>query len=265
MNITVFSLFPEMFPGPLGASILHRASALGLLHVEVVDFREYAQSKHKNVDDTPYGGGAGMLLKPEPIYAAFDGALGPRGAYTGKVLLMSPQGEPFSQSIAAELSEETDLAILCGHYEGFDERIRNLADRELSIGDFVLTGGELPAMVVIDAVCRLLPGVLGEEESHRTDSFADGLLEYPHYTRPRTFQGMDVPETLISGNHEEIRRWRRKESLRRTWQRRGDLLARAALTVEDETFLAEIRQEEKEGKEQDPAGLWTKRRRPKES
>ena len=244
MNITVFTLFPEMFDAPLGASMVKRAQAQGLLRLALVNFRDFAESKHKNVDDEPFGGGAGMLLKPEPLYAAFEAVCGPKGGYGGKVLLMSPQGTPFTQAMACQLATEGDLAILCGHYEGFDERIRRLADAELSIGDYVLTGGELPAMVVIDSVCRLIPGVLGEDASHQADSFSEGLLEHPHYTRPRTFRGMDVPDVLLSGNHEEIRRWRRKESLRRTWQRRRALLAEAPLSAEDQRFLEEIRREE---------------------
>jgi tRNA (guanine37-N1)-methyltransferase len=244
MKITVLTIFPEMLAGPLDASILKRAQDQGLVSFVIVNFREYAESKHKNVDDEPFGGGAGMLLKPEPIYNAFETVVSPKEAYQGKVVLMSPQGVPFTQRIAAELAEEEDLTFICGHYEGFDERIRRLADIELSIGDYVLTGGELPAMVVIDSLCRLIPGVLGEEESHHTDSFAEGILEHPHYTRPREFRGMEAPEVLLSGNHEEIRRWRRKESLRRTWIRRRTLLDTAELTEEDKRFLGEIRREE---------------------
>ena len=246
MKITVFTLFPEMFEGPLDASILKRAREQGLVQLSIINFRDYAVSKHKNVDDEPFGGGAGMLLKPEPIYAAFEAVAGPKERYGGKVILMSPQGVPFSQEIASSLAEEEELLILCGHYEGFDERIRRLADLELSIGDYVLTGGELPAMVIIDSLCRLIPGVLGEDESHRADSFSEGLLEYPHYTRPRTFRGMAVPDVLVSGNHEDIRRWRRKESLRRTWRRRRTLLEAATLTAEDLRMLEEIRREEGE-------------------
>ncbi|MEA4892080.1 MAG: tRNA (guanosine(37)-N1)-methyltransferase TrmD [Peptococcaceae bacterium] len=248
MKITVLTIFPEMFDGPMGASIMKRARQQGLLEFRAVDFREYAFSKHKNVDDEPFGGGAGMLLKPEPIYAALEAVTGSREDYRlrGKVLLMSPQGHPYTQEKARQLSREEELVFICGHYEGFDERIRLLADEELSIGDYVLTGGELPAMVVIDSICRLIPGVLGEEESHQTDSFSEGLLEHPHYTRPRNFRGMEVPEVLFSGNHELIRRWRRKESLRRTWQRRRGLLRRIPLTAEDQKFLEEICREEDE-------------------
>lgn len=244
INIKIFTIFPEMFAGPLGASILKRALDQGLLGIELINFRDYAASRHKNVDDEPFGGGAGMLLKPEPIFTAFEAVAGPKEAYSGKVILMCPQGEPFSQKMAADLAGEKELAFICGHYEGFDERIRSLADREVSIGDYVLTGGELPAMVVIDSLCRLIPGVLGEAESHRADSFSAGLLEHPHFTRPREFRGMIAPDVLISGNHEEIRRWRRKESLRRTWQRRRALLEAADLSAEDIKFLEEIRREE---------------------
>jgi len=244
MEIIVFTLFPEMFEGPMNSSILKKAREKGIIKFEALNFRPYAASKHKNVDDIPYGGGAGMVLKPEPIFAAFEDRLGPANETKGKVLLMSPQGTPFTQAKARELAGEERLIFLCGHYEGFDERIRSLAHEELSIGDYVLTGGELPAMVIIDAVCRLIPGVLGEEASHAQDSFSEGLLEHPHYTRPRSFRGMDVPEVLFSGNHELIRRWRRKESLRRTWLRRRDLLAKIKLTDEDQKFLEEIYEEE---------------------
>lgn len=244
MKITILTIFPEMFEGPLSASILKRAREQGLLTFETVNFRDYALSKHKNVDDVPFGGGAGMLLKPEPIFAALEAVRGPKEAYRGKVILMSPQGASFTQQAAARLAREQELIFICGHYEGFDERIRTLADEEISIGDYVLTGGELPAMVVIDSLCRLIPGVLGEAASHEADSFSDGLLEHPHYTRPREFRGMEVPEVLLSGNHEEIRRWRRKEALRRTWLRRRELLEAADLSREDQKFLEEICREE---------------------
>jgi len=244
MEITIFTIFPEMFQGPLHTSILKKAQDKGLLSFRLVDFRPYSPSKHKNVDDYPFGGGAGMVLMPEPIYLAVEDVLGVPEDFPGKIILMSPQGEPFNQDIARQLAKEEKLAFICGHYEGFDERIRSLAHREISIGDYVLTGGELPAMVVIDAVSRLLPGVLGEEESVYADSFYHGLLEPPHYTRPREFRGQKVPEVLLSGNHEKIRIWRRKESLRRTLARRPDLLAKAELTEEDRKLLKEIAAEE---------------------
>jgi len=248
MEIHVFTIFPDMFTGPLNTSILKRAQEQELVNFDLVDFRLFSSSKHKNVDDSPYGGGAGMVLKPEPIYDAVEATLGNLAHYPGKIILMSPQGKQFNQRTAKELALEDKLAIICGHYEGFDERIRALADEEISIGDYVLTGGEIPAMVVIDAVCRLLPGVLGESESPLADSFYNGMLEYPQYTRPSDFRGMVVPETLLSGNHEEIRKWRRKEALRRTWQRRPELLRNLELTVEDKKFLAQIIKEENERK-----------------
>lgn len=244
MEITIFTIFPEMFEGPLHTSILKKAQEKGLISFRLVDFRPYSASKHKNVDDYPFGGGAGMVLRPEPVFLAVEDILGEPSEYPGKILLMSPQGRPFTQKLAGELAGEEKLAFLCGHYEGFDERIRSLAHLEVSIGDYVLTGGELPAMVVIDAVSRLLPGVLGEEESVYDDSFYHGLLEYPHYTRPREFRGQSVPQVLISGNHEKIRIWRRKESLRRTKARRPDLLGKKELSKEDLKLLSEIAAEE---------------------
>lgn len=244
MEISIFTIFPEMFEGPLHTSILKKAQDKKLINFKLVDFRPYSPSKHKNVDDSPFGGGAGMVLSPEPIFLAVEDTLGVPAQYPGKILLMSPQGQPFTQEMARQLAQEEKLAFICGHYEGFDERIRGLAHQEISIGDYVLTGGELPAMVVIDAVSRLLPGVLGEEESVYSDSFYHGLLEYPHYTRPREFRGQNVPEVLISGNHEKIRIWRRKESLRRTKERRPELLEQVELNKEDRKLLAEIAAEE---------------------
>ncbi len=245
MEITIFTIFPEMFQGPLHTSILKRAQENGLISTKIVDFRPYSPSKHKNVDDSPFGGGAGMVLKPEPIYNAVEANLGIPGQYRGKIIILSPQGLPFRQELAKDLAKEENLAFICGHYEGFDERVRALADLEISIGDYVLTGGELPAMVVIDAVSRLIPGVLGEEDSAQDDSFYNGLLEYPHFTRPRVYRGVAVPDVLISGNHEQIRIWRRKESLRRTRRRRPELLDKITLTEEDKVLLALPDDEEK--------------------
>jgi len=244
MEISIFTIFPEMFEGPLHTSILKKAQDKQLISFKLVDFRSYSPSKHKNVDDSPFGGGAGMVLKPEPIFLAVEDVVGDPAQYPGKILLMSPQGQPFTQELAGQLALEEKLTFICGHYEGFDERIRSLAHMEISLGDYVLTGGELPAMVIIDAVSRLLPGVLGEEESVYSDSFYNGLLEHPHYTRPRDFRGHSVPEVLISGNHEKIRIWRRKESLRRTKTRRPELLERIELSKEDRKLLAEISAEE---------------------
>lgn len=246
MEIQIFTIFPEMFNGPLNTSILKRAQEKQIISVKLVDFRPFSPSKHKNVDDSPFGGGAGMVLKPEPVYYALESVLGDLPNYHGKILLMSPQGEKFDQKMARELAQEESLTFICGHYEGFDERIRALVDQEISIGDYVLTGGEIPTMVVIDAVCRLLPDVLGEKESPLSDSFYNGLLEYPQYTRPRSFRGMAVPEVLLSGNHEEIRKWRRKESLKRTLQRRPDLLKSQEVSSKDKQLLTEILQEENE-------------------
>lgn len=244
MEINIFTIFPEMFVSPFNTSIIKKAQDKGLLSFNFIDFRKYSLSKHKNVDDGPFGGGVGLVLMPEPIFLAVEDSLGNPREYQGKIILMSPQGVPFNQGMAEDLSKETSLSFICGHYEGFDERIRTLAHYEISIGDYVLTGGELPAMVVIDAVSRMIPGVLGEEESAYTDSFSDGVLEYPQYTRPREFRGMSVPEVLLSGNHEKIRLWRRKESLRRTLIRRPELLKPNLLTDEDQLLLTMIREEE---------------------
>ena len=241
MDIHVFTIFPEMFSGPLDTSILKKAREREIIRVMLHDFRTYSTSKHKKVDDSPFGGGAGMVLTPEPVFLALE-----QNFSEGKVILMSPQGQKFDQKLAKELACEEKLAIICGHYEGFDERIRSLADYEISIGDYVLTGGELPAMVLIDTVSRLIPGVLGETESVLADSFYEGLLEYPQYTRPREFRGLSVPEVLLSGNHEQIRLWRRKESLRRTLKRRPDLLAGREFSKEDKLLLAKIEAEENE-------------------
>ena len=221
MRIDVLTLFPEMFAGSLGHSIVRRAIERGLLRVELTDIRAFATDRHRTVDDYPYGGGPGMVMKPDPIFAAAESVARPGSP----IILLSPQGRRFTQQIATELASHEHLTLVCGHYEGVDERVReSLATDELSIGDYVLTGGELPAMVVIDAVARLLPGVLGSDDSTGEESHSAGLLEYPHYTRPAEFRGHAVPEILLSGNHAEIARWRRRQSLLRTAERRPDLL-----------------------------------------
>jgi tRNA (guanine37-N1)-methyltransferase len=221
MKIDVLTLFPAMFTGPLDESIIKRAREAGLLDLAIHNLRDYAHNRHKTVDDRPFGGGPGMLLKPEPIFEAVEGL----ARENTQVILLSPSGRPFSQAIAHELAQREHLLLVSGHYEGFDERIREqLADDELSIGDYVLTNGALPVMVIIDAVTRLLPGALGDEESAHQDSFSDGLLEYPQYTRPAEFRGLKVPEVLLSGNHAQIAQWRAEQSRKRTEERRPDLL-----------------------------------------
>jgi tRNA (guanine37-N1)-methyltransferase len=221
MKIDVLTLFPGMFPGPLDESIIKRACESGRLRLGIRDLRDYTHDRHRKVDDRPFGGGPGMLMKPEPLFEAVEAL---RGEKT-RVILTSPAGLPFRQEIAQELAGEDHLLLVCGSYEGFDERVREcLVDDELSIGDYVLTNGALPAMVIIDAVTRLLPGVLGDDESSVDESFSDGLLEYPQYTRPAEFRGMSVPEVLLSGDHAAIERWRREQARMRTGQRRPDLL-----------------------------------------
>ena len=221
MKIDVLTLFPGMFAGPLDESIVRRARDTGRLDLQIHNLRDYTHDRHRTVDDKPFGGGPGMLLKPEPIFEAVEGLAGE----ATRVVLLTPAGRPFDQGIARELAQVSHLLLVCGSYEGFDERIREgLADDELSIGDFVLTNGALPAMVIIDAVVRLLPGVLGDDTSARDESFSQGRLEYPQYTRPAEFRGMRVPEVLLSGNHAEIAKWRAEQARRRTEQRRPDLL-----------------------------------------
>ena len=221
MKIDVLTLFPGMFAGPLDESIIKRAREAGLLDLAIHNLRDYAHDRHKTVDDRPFGGGPGMLLKPEPIFEAVEGL----ARENTQVILLSPAGRMFSQAIARELAQREHLLLVSGHYEGFDERVREqLADDELSIGDYVLTNGALPAMVVIDAVTRLLPGVLGDDESAQDESFSHGLLEYPQYTRPAEFRGMKVPEVLLSGNHAQIAKWRAEQARLRTKERRPDLL-----------------------------------------
>lgn len=235
-------MFPGIFQGPLQESILRRAQDGGLVEIRVHDLRSWTHDRHRVVDDEPYGGGAGMVLKPEPAFEAVEAL---RRGPESRVVVLSPQGMRFSQTMAGELAREAHLILLCGRYEGFDDRIpQGLHALELSIGDYVLTGGELPALVVLDAVVRLIPGVLGDAASAQTDSFATGLLEHPQYTRPPTYRGMAVPPVLLSGDHQAIARWRRKEAIRRTRERRPDLLARAALSELDRDLLAEIEAED---------------------
>jgi tRNA (guanine37-N1)-methyltransferase len=241
MRFDILTLFPEMFTGPLTSSILKRARERGIIQVNLVNIRDYSTNKHHTVDDTPYGGGAGMVMGPEALTNAIESVKGQYGSASHRVLLMCPQGRPFNQAMAIDLAHEKNLLIICGHYEGIDERVREtMVTDEISIGDYVLTGGELPAAVVVDAVARLLPGVLGEAASAEEESFQTSLLEYPHYTRPREYRGQAVPEVLLSGHHEEIRKWRRRHSLLRTLARRPDLLGQAELTREDKRILREV-------------------------
>ena len=238
MRWDILTLFPGMFAGPLSESIIRRAIDRGLVEIALHDWREQATDRHRTVDDTPYGGGAGMVLRAPPVVAAVEAALGDDLGRV-PVILLSPSGRVFTQRVAEELAQLPRVALLCGHYEGIDERARELVvTAELSIGDFVLTGGELAAMVVVDAVTRLLPGVI-DAASLADESHSGGLLEYPHYTRPAEFRGRGVPPVLLSGHHANIARWRRREALRRTHRRRPDLLAAAALTDEERRWLAE--------------------------
>lgn len=271
MRFDILTIFPEMFTGPLTESIIKRAIAAGLISIGLHNIRDYATDRHRTTDDTPYGGGAGMVMKAEPLAACLRAVIGDRSAGQTHqpeqadifsrapgppVILMSPDGERFTQAVAHELAGHQWLVLVCGRYEGVDERVRtSLIDRELSIGDYVLTGGELAAMVVLDAVTRLVPGVL-DSESIAEESFDDGLLEYPHYTRPAHWEGHDVPAVLLSGHHGEVAKWRRRERLTRTLQRRPDLLAQARLTPEDRRYLAELGWDPKSGrKNDDPYGV----------
>ena len=254
MRIDILTLFPGMFPGYLNESILQKAQDLGQLEIHLHNIRDYAAGKHHVTDEPPFGGGGGMLLKPEPIFGAVESLIFTLQSSREKdqrlkieappIILLTPQGRPFSQAIAQELVQHEQLVLLCGRYEGVDERVRqHLVTDEISIGDYVLTGGELAAMVLVDAVTRLLPGVLGAEGAAETDSHATGLLEGPHYTKPAQFREWAVPEVLRSGHAGKIARWRREESLRRTWQRRPDLLLTAELTEEDRWFLRMLAEE----------------------
>ncbi len=240
MRFDVFTLFPGMFAGVFDDSILQRAREAGLLQVQLHNIRDYTHDKHHITDDYAYGGGGGMVMKPEPIFEAVETVLGADPAQRPPLILTSPQGRVFNSSLAREFAQYPQLAILCGHYEGVDERVRTLVTDEISIGDYVLTGGEIPAMVLIDAIARFIPGVVGEPSAPHQDSHAMGLLEYPHYTRPLEFRGMRVPDILVSGHHLNIERWRRHESLKRTLERRPDLLTNIELSEDDKQFLREL-------------------------
>lgn len=241
MNIDILTLFPQMFDSPFDNSIIKRAREKELLNINTINIRDFSQNKHRTVDDTPFGGGAGMVMGAEPIFECIDHLKQVRGGVLGRVIMMCPQGKTFNQAYAKDLAQEQHLVFLCGHYEGIDERVREtLVTDELSIGDYVLTGGELPAMVVIDAVARMITGVLGETASAEEDSFYHGLLEYPHYTKPREYRGLTVPEILLSGHHENIRKWRRRQSMLRTLERRPDLLDNLELTQEDRKIISEL-------------------------
>lgn len=236
MKVDILTLFPAMFTGPFEESIICRARQRGLLEINILNIRDYALDKHQQVDDYPYGGGAGMVMKADVLCGAIDAVKHP-GAH---LVYLSPQGPRLVQPTVVRLAEKPHLILLCGHYEGIDERVMKEVDEELSIGDYVLSGGELAAMVAVDAVTRLIPGVLGDEKSAQEESFAEGLLEYPHYTRPRTFRDREVPEVLLSGHHENIRRWRKKLSLERTLVKRPDLLLGRHFDQEERQMLEEI-------------------------
>lgn len=241
MTFDILTLFPGMFQGPFGESIICRAVNSSLIDIRLHNIRDYARDRHKTTDDAPYGGGAGMVMKVEPLAACMEAVRADRPA--AKVVLTTPQGTPLNHSLADRLSKEDGLIVICGRYEGVDERVRELfVDYEVSLGDFVLTGGEIAAMALVDAVTRLIPGVLGSAESASEDSFCDGLLEYPHYTRPPEFRGLTVPEVLLSGNHREITRWRRRQALRKTLTTRPELLTDARLSEDDQRCLRELRE-----------------------
>ncbi len=243
MNFHILTLFPDMVMGGLGTSITGRAMESKTISVEAIDIRDYSKDKHRHVDDAPYGGGAGMVMQPGPVCEAYEALCGRIGRKP-RLIYMTPQGRVFNQTIAEELAKEEDLVFLCGHYEGIDERALELiATDYLSVGDYVLTGGELPAMVMIDCISRLVPGVLNNDASAEEESFHDSLLEYPQYTRPEVFRGMEVPEVLLSGHHKNIEEWRRQQSIKRTLERRPDLLEHASLTMKEVKYLDSLRRE----------------------
>lgn len=241
MRVDVLTLFPEMFEGPMNTSMMWKARDRGLLSLHVHNIRDWSNDKHRTVDDTPYGGGGGMLMRVDVIHAAVKDIIGEESP---PVIFLSPQGRLLSHAVSAELAQHPRIVLLCGHYEGIDERARELfITDEVSIGDYVLTGGELPAMVLIDTVLRHVPGLLGAEGAHERDSHADGLLEGPHYTRPAVYEGLRVPEVLQAGNHQQVAVWRRQQQLRRTWQSRPDLLFSAPLSEDDRYFLGVLANE----------------------
>lgn len=242
MRIDILTLFPAMFEGPFSESILKRSIEQGILDIHLTNFRNFAYDKHRQVDDSPFGGGSGMVLKPEPLFRAVQHVKTQSAAQKKRVVLLSPNGVTFTQNKAKELAEYEQLILICGHYEGFDARIeKNLADEAVSIGDYVLTGGELPAMVMVDTIARMLPGVLGSAESAVTDSFYESILEFPQYTRPRSFLGMDVPEVLFSGDHAKIASWRKQQALLQTVKNRPDLLDNYVPDEEEKKFLSSIK------------------------
>jgi tRNA (guanine37-N1)-methyltransferase len=253
MQFEVFTLLPEVFPSYLETSIIKRARERGLIHVRVHNIRDYTHDKHHMTDDTPYGGGGGMVMKPEPVFEAVESVLGLNTEQTPPeldsnipIILLTPQGRVFNQSIAQELSQHEHIVLLCGRYEGVDERIReHLVTDEISIGDYVLTGGELPALILIDAISRFLPDVLGDPTGAQDDSHAMGLLEYPHYTRPPEFRGWKIPDVLLSGAHAKIDKWRREQALQRTLKKRPDMLEKAELTKEDKKFIESLKNVER--------------------
>ncbi|MFC1963354.1 tRNA (guanosine(37)-N1)-methyltransferase TrmD [Chloroflexota bacterium] len=240
MHIDILTLFPDMFNGPFAESIIKRAVDRNLVSITTHNFRDYGVGKHRVVDDYPFGGGSGMVLKPEPLFQAVEAINAKESRLADSIILLTPQGRKFNQQIAEELASRKRLVLICGHYEGVDERIRErLATDEISIGDYVMTGGELAAMVVVDTVVRLLPGVLGSEDGITDDSHSSGLLEYPQYTRPQEYQGCSVPEVLLSGNHAQIARWRREQSILRTLVRRPDLLDKATLSTKERKLVSQ--------------------------
>ena len=250
MHFDVFTLLPEVFPPYLESSILKRARQNGLINVGIHNIREWTHDRHHVTDDNPYGGGGGMIMKPEPVFEAVEDVLGTPP--TCPVILLTPQGRVFTQEVAQELSQHPRIALICGRYEGLDERIReHLVTDEISIGDYVLTGGELPALIIIDALTRLIPGALGDANGAANDSHASGLLEGPHYTRPPEYRGWEVPEILRSGDHGKVARWHREQALLRTFQRRPDLLENISLSKEDRQFLEQLTQQDKDKGDQD--------------